>query len=98
MLHPRAGAGGAGPGALALPPYIDRPSGPLAEDAQDYQTVFAREEGAVAAPTAGLHFTPTLLAALEQRGICLVSVTLHVGVGTFLPVRTDDVAGHRLHA
>jgi S-adenosylmethionine:tRNA ribosyltransferase-isomerase len=85
-------------GALALPPYIDRPLGPLAEDAEDYQTVFAREEGAVAAPTAGLHFTPALLAALEQRGIRRVSVTLHVGAGTFLPVRTDDVAGHRMHA
>ena len=85
-------------GALALPPYIDRPTGPVAEDREDYQTVFAREEGAVAAPTAGLHFTPALLAALNQRGIRRVAVTLHVGAGTFLPVRTDDVAHHRLHA
>ena len=85
-------------GALALPPYIDRPTGPVAEDREDYQTVFAREEGAVAAPTAGLHFTPALLAALNQRGIRRVAVTLHVGAGTFLPVRSDDVVYHRLHA
>ena len=85
-------------GALALPPYIERPQGPTAEDAADYQTVFARAEGAVAAPTAGLHFTPSLLAALEAAGIPRVLVTLHVGAGTFLPVRTDDVAEHRMHA
>lgn len=85
-------------GALALPPYIERPRGPTAEDAADYQTVFARAEGAVAAPTAGLHFTPSLLAALEAAGIPRVFVTLHVGAGTFLPVRTDDVAEHRMHA
>lgn len=85
-------------GALALPPYIARPDGPLPEDTDDYQTIFARNDGAVAAPTAGLHFTPPLLAALEQRGIQRVTVTLHVGAGTFLPVRTDDVAQHRMHA
>lgn len=85
-------------GALALPPYIDRPSGPLPEDAQDYQTVFAAHDGAVAAPTAGLHFTPDLLAALERRGVSRVTITLHVGVGTFLPVRTDDLGQHRMHA
>lgn len=85
-------------GALALPPYIERPRGPTAEDAADYQTVFARAEGAVAAPTAGLHFTPSLLAALEAAGIPRVLVTLHVGAGTFLPVRTDDVSDHRMHA
>lgn len=84
-------------GALALPPYIDRPHGPTAADADDYQTVFARHEGAVAAPTAGLHFTPALLAALDAAGIPRVSVTLHVGAGTFLPVR-DDPARHRIHA
>ena len=85
-------------GALALPPYIARPGGPLPEDRQDYQTVFADREGAVAAPTAGLHFTPALLSALDSRGIARVTVTLHVGAGTFLPVRTDDVLQHRMHA
>jgi S-adenosylmethionine:tRNA ribosyltransferase-isomerase len=85
-------------GALALPPYIARPDGPRPEDQTDYQTVFAREDGAVAAPTAGLHFTPELLAALDARGIGRVSVTLHVGVGTFLPVRVEDVSEHRMHA
>jgi S-adenosylmethionine:tRNA ribosyltransferase-isomerase len=85
-------------GALALPPYIARPDGPRPEDQADYQTVFAREDGAVAAPTAGLHFTPELLAALDARGIGRVSVTLHVGVGTFLPVRVEDVSEHRMHA
>lgn len=85
-------------GALALPPYIRRPGGPTAEDAADYQTVFARAEGAVAAPTAGLHFTPALLAGLEAAGVARVLVTLHVGAGTFLPVRGDDVTGHRMHA
>ena len=74
-------------GALALPPYIDRPGGPTAADADDYQTVFAREAGAVAAPTAGLHFTPALLGALDGAGIARTTVTLHVGAGTFLPMR-----------
>jgi S-adenosylmethionine:tRNA ribosyltransferase-isomerase len=85
-------------GTLALPPYIDRPTGPCAQDASDYQTMFAAHDGAVAAPTAGLHFTPALRAALEQRGITIVTVTLHVGVGTFLPVRTDEVLRHHMHA
>jgi S-adenosylmethionine:tRNA ribosyltransferase-isomerase len=85
-------------GVLALPPYIDRPAGPRAEDAGDYQTMFAAHDGAVAAPTAGLHFTPALRTALEQRGVTLVTVTLHVGVGTFLPVRTDDLSQHHMHA
>jgi S-adenosylmethionine:tRNA ribosyltransferase-isomerase len=85
-------------GALALPPYVARPAGPLPEDATDYQTIFAAHDGAVAAPTAGLHFTPTLLEALEQRGVQRVTVTLHVGAGTFLPVRCDDIAQHRMHA
>ncbi len=85
-------------GALALPPYIDRPSGPLPEDAQDYQTVFARHDGAVAAPTAGLHFTPALLDALAARGIGRTTVTLHVGAGTFLPMRGEDPDAHRIHA
>ena len=85
-------------GALALPPYIHRPAGPTAEDATDYQTIFARAPGAVAAPTAGLHFTPAVLAALAARGIPIVTVTLHVGAGTFLPVRTEAVADHVMHA
>lgn len=85
-------------GALALPPYIARPLGPLPEDAADYQTVFAAHEGAVAAPTAGLHFTPALLAALHARGVHRATLTLHVGAGTFLPVRGDDIARHRIHA
>lgn len=85
-------------GALALPPYIARPQGPLPEDAADYQTVFAAHEGAVAAPTAGLHFTPALLAALDAHGIRRTTVTLHVGAGTFLPVRGDDIARHHIHA
>jgi S-adenosylmethionine:tRNA ribosyltransferase-isomerase len=85
-------------GALALPPYIARPDGPRPEDQADYQTVFAREDGAVAAPTAGLHFTSPLLAALDARGIGRATVTLHVGVGTFLPVRVEEVSEHRMHA
>lgn len=83
---------------LALPPYIARPRGPTAADAEDYQTAFAREPGAVAAPTAGLHLTPRLIAALEARGIRFARVTLHVGAGTFLPIRSADVRAHRLHA
>jgi S-adenosylmethionine:tRNA ribosyltransferase-isomerase len=85
-------------GALALPPYIHRPFGPTPEDATDYQTVFARRQGAVAAPTAGLHFTPDLLADLEAAGVRRVTVTLHVGIGTFLPVRVERVSDHRMHA
>jgi S-adenosylmethionine:tRNA ribosyltransferase-isomerase len=84
-------------GVLALPPYIVRPAGPTEEDATDYQTVFAEREGAVAAPTAGLHFTPALLTALAERGVARVTVTLHVGPGTFLPVRSEEFAHHRLH-
>lgn len=84
-------------GALALPPYIHRPDGPTAEDAMDYQTVFAQQRGAVAAPTAGLHFTPDLLADLERAGVQRAVVTLHVGIGTFLPVRVDRIADHRMH-
>ena len=84
-------------GALALPPYIHRPDGPLPSDATDYQTVFAARRGAVAAPTAGLHFTSALLARLEAAGVRRVAVTLHVGIGTFLPVRVDQVTEHRMH-
>jgi S-adenosylmethionine:tRNA ribosyltransferase-isomerase len=85
-------------GALALPPYIDRPEGPTQQDSRDYQTVFAAHDGAVAAPTAGLHFTEKLLAGLAERGIRRVTLTLHVGAGTFLPVRHEDVGQHRIHA
>jgi S-adenosylmethionine:tRNA ribosyltransferase-isomerase len=85
-------------GALALPPYIDRPRGITNNDVADYQTIFAAREGAVAAPTAGLHFTHELLAGIAARGVRQVTVTLHVGAGTFLPVRADDVASHRMHA
>jgi S-adenosylmethionine:tRNA ribosyltransferase-isomerase len=85
-------------GALALPPYIARPNGPTAQDATDYQTVFATHEGAVAAPTAGLHFSAPLLDRLAANTIGRVTLTLHVGAGTFLPVRTGYVKDHKLHA
>ncbi|MCU0944060.1 MAG: tRNA preQ1(34) S-adenosylmethionine ribosyltransferase-isomerase QueA [Rubritepida sp.] len=85
-------------GEVPLPPYITRPEGPSAEDRAQYQTVFAARPGAVAAPTASLHFTPALLDALAARGVQRATVTLHVGAGTFLPVRTDDPRAHRLHS
>jgi S-adenosylmethionine:tRNA ribosyltransferase-isomerase len=85
-------------GALALPPYIDRPTGPNDADATDYQTMFARREGAVAAPTAGLHFTPSLLEALRAQGVLQATVTLHVGAGTFLPLRHDEIGKNQIHA
>lgn len=85
-------------GNMPLPPYIASRRAPDAQDLSDYQTVFAREEGAVAAPTAGLHFTERLLGVLADRGISEHFVTLHVGPGTFLPVRTADTKGHRMHA
>ncbi len=85
-------------GALALPPYIARPEGITAQDQADYQTMFAANEGAVAAPTAGLHFTPALADALAAAGVEIVRVTLHVGAGTFLPVRVENLAEHRMHA
>ena len=85
-------------GALALPPYIERPDGPTEADARDYQTVFAEPSGAVAAPTAGLHFTPELLAALDAAGVGRATVTLHVGAGTFLPMRADTLDAHHLHS
>jgi S-adenosylmethionine:tRNA ribosyltransferase-isomerase len=84
-------------GALALPPYIPRPEGILKTDATDYQTMFAANDGAVAAPTAGLHFTPSLLAALAACRINITKVTLHVGAGTFLPVRTEIISEHKMH-
>ena len=80
-----------------MPPYIDRPDGPTSDDASDYQTVFATHDGAVAAPTAALHFSPPLLAALDAAGIARVSLTLHVGAGTFLPMRHTDIGAHRMH-
>ncbi len=83
-------------GRLPLPPYIERE--PTAEDAERYQTVYARSEGSVAAPTAGLHFTKDLLASLEARGVTRASVTLDVGPGTFLPVRDGDIGAHVMHA
>ena len=83
-------------GSLPLPPYI-RKGQADDRDRDDYQTVFARSRGAVAAPTAGLHFTPDLLAALDARGIERVTVTLHVGAGTFLPVKVADTHDHRMH-
>jgi len=85
-------------GAMPLPPYIKRPRGGDARDRADYQTMFARAEGAVAAPTAGLHFTPALLDRLAARGIDWATVTLHVGPGTFLPVKVDNPREHRMHA
>ncbi|HYL01601.1 MAG TPA: tRNA preQ1(34) S-adenosylmethionine ribosyltransferase-isomerase QueA [Steroidobacteraceae bacterium] len=83
-------------GAVPLPPYIDREPEPA--DRERYQSVFARERGAVAAPTASLHFDAALLAALEARGVECAFVTLHVGAGTFQPVRVDDLAAHSMHA
>jgi S-adenosylmethionine:tRNA ribosyltransferase-isomerase len=81
---------------MPLPPYIDRPT--EADDATRYQTVYAREPGAVAAPTAGLHFDEAMLARCREMGVDTTFVTLHVGAGTFQPVRVDDLAEHRMHA
>ncbi len=85
-------------GEIPLPPYIRRDEGPRPEDHARYQTVFARAHGAVAAPTAGLHFTPALLERLAARGCETAFVTLHVGPGTFQPVRADDLREHVMHA
>ncbi|WP_242120475.1 tRNA preQ1(34) S-adenosylmethionine ribosyltransferase-isomerase QueA [Sphingomonas lacusdianchii] len=86
-------------GRMPLPPYIAaKRGGADARDAEDYQTLFAREAGAVAAPTAALHFTPELMAALEAAGISHATLTLHVGAGTFLPVKAEDTDDHRMHA
>jgi|SRR5947209_5581721 len=84
-------------GSMPLPPYIAARRATDERDRDDYQTMFALEEGAVAAPTAGLHFTPELVAALQARGIALHRVTLNVGAGTFLPVKAADTADHRMH-
>ncbi len=85
-------------GQMPLPPYIEHRRAGDAADASDYQTVFAERAGAVAAPTAGLHFTPDLLQALSRRGVDLHRVTLHVGAGTFLPVKTETTEDHRMHS
>ena len=83
-------------GHIPLPPYIDRPDS--SEDRERYQTVYARERGSVAAPTAGLHFTPEILSRIHQRGIETTEITLHVGLGTFQPVRGERVEQHRIHS
>jgi S-adenosylmethionine:tRNA ribosyltransferase-isomerase len=85
-------------GRMPLPPYIASKRPADQNDRADYQTMFAREEGAVAAPTAALHFTPRLIEALDARGIRRETLTLHVGAGTFLPVKSEDTSGHRMHA
>ena len=85
-------------GRMPLPPYIASKRPPDEEDRADYQTMFAREEGAVAAPTAALHFTPRLLHALDEHGVGRETLTLHVGAGTFLPVKAEDTSGHKMHA
>jgi S-adenosylmethionine:tRNA ribosyltransferase-isomerase len=85
-------------GTMPLPPYIAGKRATDAEDRADYQTMFARAEGAVAAPTAALHFTPELVAALDGAGVGHEFLTLHVGAGTFLPVKADDTADHAMHA
>ena len=85
-------------GTMPLPPYIAGKRPTDARDAADYQTVYADKPGAVAAPTAGLHFTPELFAALDAAGVARETLTLHVGAGTFLPVKADDTADHRMHA
>jgi S-adenosylmethionine:tRNA ribosyltransferase-isomerase len=85
-------------GRMPLPPYIASRRAVDEADRQDYQTIFAREEGAVAAPTAALHFTPRLLEALDERGIGRETLTLHVGAGTFLPVKSERIEEHKMHA
>ena len=85
-------------GQMPLPPYIAAKRPADAQDREDYQTVFARHSGAVAAPTASLHFEPWLLDALRAKGVAFTEVTLHVGAGTFLPVKVEDVTTHKMHA
>jgi S-adenosylmethionine:tRNA ribosyltransferase-isomerase len=85
-------------GDMPLPPYIAGRRATDDQDRQDYQTIFAEEEGAVAAPTAGLHFTSDLIDSLQDRGITVEFVTLHVGAGTFLPVKAEETAEHKMHA
>ena len=85
-------------GQMPLPPYIDRKDGTLNSDIKDYQTVYAKNKGAVAATTAGLHFTDELLRKIDEKGIKRVFTTLHVGAGTFLPVKVDDTKNHKMHS
>jgi len=85
-------------GVMPLPPYIAAKRAEDDRDRSDYQTLFAKWDGSVAAPTAGLHFTPALMAAIEARGVSTHAVTLHVGAGTFLPVKADDTADHKMHS
>ncbi|MDA0782680.1 MAG: tRNA preQ1(34) S-adenosylmethionine ribosyltransferase-isomerase QueA [Rickettsiales bacterium] len=85
-------------GQMPLPPYIDRKDGTLNSDIKDYQTVYAKNKGAVAAPTAGLHFTDELLRKIDEKGVKRVFTTLHVGAGTFLPVKVDDTKDHKMHS
>jgi len=86
-------------GVTPLPPYIRRPAGVRSdEDAAAYQTIYAAKRGAVAAPTAGLHFSPELLGAVERRGVGIAALTLHVGIGTFQPVKVEDLSGHRMES
>ncbi|MGC6472004.1 MAG: tRNA preQ1(34) S-adenosylmethionine ribosyltransferase-isomerase QueA [Parvibaculales bacterium] len=85
-------------GAMPLPPYIAAKRKPDDQDLDDYQTMFAERDGAVAAPTAGLHFTPAIMKALQAKGVNIAAVTLHVGPGTFLPVKVDDISNHKMHS
>ena len=85
-------------GEMPLPPYISRPGGATTADENDYQTVYAARQGAVAAPTAGLHFTDGLMEAVRAAGAQFATVTLHVGAGTFIPVKVDRIADHRMHS
>ncbi len=98
LAGPDLDAAIAAAGAMPLPPYIAGKRAPDDQDFSDYQTVYAAKEGAVAAPTAGLHFTGELLARLSEAGVERAHVTLHVGAGTFLPVKVDDTSAHRMHA
>ena len=85
-------------GQMPIPPYIKRPKGGVDDDKSDYQTIFASQTGAVAAPTAGLHFTPELLASIKNTGASIAELTLHVGAGTFLPVKTQTLSEHKMHS
>lgn len=84
-------------GTMPLPPYIAAQRAVDEQDKSDYQTIYAKTDGAVAAPTAGLHFTPEMIADLKAKGVIMVEVTLHVGAGTFLPVKVDDTEDHKMH-
>ncbi len=98
LMGPDLDLGVAERGEMPLPPYIAAKRGEDERDRTDYQTVYAETDGSVAAPTAGLHFTPDLMAAIRALGVDIRFVTLHVGAGTFLPVKTDDLSEHRMHA